>query len=166
MGIGFTTFPGGHGPDMSMTIGFNKVVHNTKWRWGVEGGIINQGLADYFFNEDEPDRFVRPDFTYAGFVADYSLYSTKDYFSLFARGGLAPARQRDVYIYHTENKYTVLGIIGIGADVGFSKFMLSGYIVPDGIFIMHISYGWWFGKRQSGAHTRHEQSEPERKSGR
>lgn len=132
---------------MSMTIGFNNVIRNTRWRWGVEGGIMNPGIADYFFEEGEPDRFVHPNFEYVGAVADYNILSKGEAFSFFARGGIAPAHQGDVYLYHREEKFTALGIIGIGADWGFSKLLISGYISPSGITTIQVGYGWWFGKR-------------------
>ena len=147
MGMGGTIYTDGGDPTMSMTIGFNKAVQNTKWRWSIEAGIMNQGIVDYFFEDDAPDIFVRPNFEYVGVIADYSLFSKGEAFSFFARGGIAPAHQGDVYLYHREEKFTALGIIGIGADCGFSKLLISGYISPSGITTIQVGYGWWFGKR-------------------
>ena len=47
MGMGGTIYTDGGDPTMSMTIGFNKAVQNTKWRWSIEAGIMNQGIVDY-----------------------------------------------------------------------------------------------------------------------
>jgi hypothetical protein len=69
---------------------------------GIDAGIMNQGIADYFFEEDEPDRFIRPNYEYVGGVVDYSVFS-KNEFTVFARGGLAPAHRRDMYIWHSED---------------------------------------------------------------
>lgn len=135
---------------MSATLGFEKVIHNTKWRWCIEGGIMNQGIADYFFEDDEPERLVRPNFEYIGALANYSLFCgcfMNNTFHIFLKAGLAPAHQRDMYIYHYEDKFTMLGIVGVGFDCEGSKWMISGYVNPQGIFIFNISYGWWFGKR-------------------
>lgn len=150
MGFG-PMFIGGD-PDftMSATIGFEKVIRDTRWRWCIEGGIMNQGIADYFFEENEPEMFIRPNFEYVGALAHYSLFSgslMNDEFNIFLKAGLAPAHQRDMYIYHSEDKFTLLGIVGIGSDFEFSKFMISGYLNPQGVFILTFSYGWWFGKR-------------------
>ena len=99
MGMGGTIYTDGGDPTMSMTIGFNKAVQNTKWRWSIEAGIMNQGIVDYFFEDDAPDIFVRPNFEYVGVIADYSLFSKGEGFNIFARGGFAPAHQRDLYVY-------------------------------------------------------------------
>ena len=147
MGMGATIYPGGGDPTMSMTIGFNKTVQNTKWRWSIEAGIMNQGMVDYFFEDDEPDRFVRPNFEYVGAIADYSLLSKGEGFNLFAKGGVAPAHQKDLYIYHSEDRFTILGLIGLGADLYWHKVMITGYISTSGIITIQVSYGWWFGKR-------------------
>ena len=130
---------------MNLTVGFNNVIKDTRWRWGIDAAIMNQGLTDYFFEEDEPDRFVRSNYEYVGGIVDYSIVSW-DGINLFARGGLAPAHRRDMYIWHSEDKYTCLGIIGIGSDCYFSRFTLTGYIDPRGCFMVMLSYGWWFGK--------------------
>lgn len=116
MGMGGTIYTDGGDPTMSMTIGFNKAVQNTKWRWSIEAGIMNQGIVDYFFEDDAPDIFVRPNFEYVGVIADYSLFSKGEGFNIFARGGFAPAHQRDLYVYHSEDRFTALGLIGVGAD--------------------------------------------------
>ncbi|MBE6237634.1 MAG: hypothetical protein E7116_05710 [Bacteroidales bacterium] len=147
MGFGGTSYTGGGDPTMSLTIGFNKAVQNTKWRWGVEAGIMNQGMVDYFFEDDAPDTFVRPNFEYVGAIADYSLFSNVEGLNIFARGGFAPAHQRDLYVYHSEDRFTALGLIGVGADYYFNKVMITGYISTSGIVTIQVSYGWWFGKR-------------------
>ena len=147
MGMGATIYPGGETPTMSMTIGFNKAFQNTKWRWSIEAGIMNQGMVDYAFNDDDPDRFVRPNFEYVGAIADYSLFSKGEGFNLFARGGLAPAHQRDLYVYHSEDRFAALGLIGVGADMYWNKVMITGYISTSGMVTIQVSYGWWFGKR-------------------
>ena len=147
MGMGGTIYTDGGNPTMSMTIGFNKAVQNTKWRWGIEAGIMNQGIVDYFFEDDAPDIFVRPNFEYVGVIADYSLFSKGEEFNIFARGGFAPAHQRDLYVYHSEDRFTALGLIGVGADYYWSKVMITGYISTSGIVTIQVSYGWWFGKR-------------------
>lgn len=131
---------------MSLAAGFNHVIKDTRWRWGIDAAIMNQGLADYFFEDDEPDRFVRSNYEYVGGIVDYSIVSW-DGINLFARGGLAPAHRRDMYVWHSEDKYTCLGIIGIGSDCYFSRFTLNGYIDPRGGFMVMLSYGWWFGKK-------------------
>ena len=147
MGMGGTIYTDGGDPTMSMTIGFNKAVQNTKWRWCIEAGIMNQGIVDYFFEDDAPDIFVRPNFEYVGVIADYSLFSKGEGFNIFARGGFAPAHQRDLYVYHSEDRFTALGLIGVGADYYWSKVMITGYISTSGIVTIQVSYGWWFGKR-------------------
>ena len=148
MGLGAEM--GYHEPEftMSLAVGFNKVIKDTKWRWGIDAAIMNQGLADYFFDDDEPDRFVRSNYEYVGGIVDYSLFS-KGGLNFFARGGLAPAYRRDMYVWHSENKYTCLGIIGIGSDCYFSRFTINGYIDPRGRFMVMLSYGWWFGKKMN-----------------
>ena len=135
---------------MSATIGFEKVIRDTRWRWCIEGGIMNQGMTDYSFEGDEPERFIRPNFEYVGALANYSLFSRRimnEGFNIFLRAGLAPAHQRDRYIYHSEDKFTMLGIVGSGSDYGFGKFMISGYVNPQGIFILNFAFGFWFGKK-------------------
>ena len=145
--MGFGSMKGHNDPGftMSATIGFDKVIKDTKWRWGIEKGMMNQGISCYAVKEDEPDRFMRPNFVYVGGVVDYSVFS-KDYLTIFTRGGLAPALRRDTYIRHIEDKYTGLGIIGIGVDYGFNRLIMNGYLVPGGYFVLMFSYGWWFGK--------------------
>ena len=133
---------------MSLTMGFNKAIKETKWRWGIDAGIMNQGLADYFFDEDEPDRFIRPNFEYVGGVVDYSIAS-KNHYAIFARGGLAPAHRSDLYIQHYEDKYTCLGIIGIGVDYYWGRFIINGYIDPRGYFVLMLSSRLWFGKKMN-----------------
>ena len=108
---------------------------------------MNQGIVDYFFEDDAPDIFVRPNFEYVGVIADYSLFSKGEGFNIFARGGFAPAHQRDLYVYHSEDRFTALGLIGVGADYYWSKVMITGYISTSGIATIQVSYGWWFGKR-------------------
>ncbi len=148
MGFGGTMGYNNPGFTMSATIGFNKAIKETKWRWGIDAGIMNQGIADYFFEEDEPDRFIRPNYEYVGGVVDYSVFS-KNEFSVFARGGLAPAHRRDIYIWHYEDKYTCLGLIGIGFDHYISRFLVHGYWDSRGHFALMLSYGWWFGKTRN-----------------
>lgn len=149
MGMGLTTHPGFEYPAMSLTVGFNAALGESRWRLGGELGLINQGIVDYRFGEDDPDRFVRYNFGYAGIVADYSLFARPEKaFNLFVRGGLAPAKQNAIYLYHTEPKTTALGLVGIGIDYYFSKAMITGYITPTGIFTLQFSYGWWFGPRR------------------
>ena len=145
MGLGETREHGTPNFTMSATIGFNRVIKETKWRWGIDAGIMNQGLAEYFFEEGEPDRFVRPNYEYVGGVLDYSIFS-KNNFTVFARAGLAPAHRRDMYIWHSEDKFTGLGIIGIGSDYYFNRFIINGYVDPRGCFVLMFSYGMWFGK--------------------
>lgn len=152
MGLGPMFISGEPGPEfaMSATIGFEKVIRDTKWRWCIEGGFINQGIADYAFEDDEPDMFIRPNFEYVGALANYSFFSgsfLSDEINIFLKAGLAPAHQRDMYIYHSEDKFTMLGIVGIGTDIEYQKIMISGYLNPQGVFILNFSYGWWFGKR-------------------
>ena len=148
MGFGGTMGYNNPGFTMSVTIGFNKAIKETKWRWGIDAGIMNQGIADYFFEEDEPDRFIRPNYEYVGGVVDYSVFS-KNEFTVFARGGLAPAQRRDMYIWHYEDKYTCLGLVGIGLDSYFNRFLVHGYLDPRGYFVLMLSYGWWFGKTRN-----------------
>lgn len=148
MGMGATIYPGGETPTMSMTIGFNKAVQNTKWRWSIEAGIMNQGLVDYAFDDDDPDVFVRPNFEYVGAIADYCLFSKGEGFNLFARGGIAPAHKRDLYLYHSVDRFTTLGLIGLGADWYWHKVMITGYMSTSGIITIQVGYGWWFGKRR------------------
>ena len=93
------------------------------------------------------DIFVRPNFEYVGAIADYSLFSKVEGLNIFARGGFAPAHQRDLYVYHSEDRFTALGLIGVGADYYFNKVMITGYISTSGIVTIQVSYGWWFGKR-------------------
>lgn len=148
MGFGATTGYGEPDFTMGLTVGFNAAIKGTKWRWGIDAGLMNQGLMDYFFEGDEPDMFLRPNYEYISGVIDYSLYSN-DKFALFVRGGLAPACRTDLYIWHTEEKYTCLGIIGIGMDHYISHFTINGYIDPGGYFVLMLSYGWWFGKQMT-----------------
>ncbi|MDT3357697.1 MAG: hypothetical protein LIR35_08990 [Bacteroidota bacterium] len=138
---------GGGSPSftMGMNIGFDKVIKETRWRWGIDAGIMNQGIADYFFEDEEPDRFVRPNYEYIGGFVDYSVFS-KNGWTIFARGGLAPAHRRDLYIWHSEDKFTSLGVIGVGSDYYNGRYTVTGYIDPRGSFICMVSFGLWFGK--------------------
>ena len=148
MGLGATIGYGEPGFTMSATIGFNKVIKETNWRWGVDAGIMNHGIADYLFEDDEPDKFIRSNYEYIGVVVDYSLFF-KNNQTIFARGGLAPAHRSDMYIRHSEDKFTGMGIIGMGLDFDFSRFIINGYIDPRGCFVLMFSYGWWFGKQMT-----------------
>ena len=74
---------------MSLTLGFDMAVKDTPWRLGVEGGVMNQGIADYFFEEDEPDHFVRPNYIYAGAVITGFGYDL-DFFKAMLNGYIAP----------------------------------------------------------------------------
>lgn len=132
---------------MSLTFGFDIAIKNTPWRWGAEVGAMNQGIADYFFEEDEPERFVRSNFAYVGTFADYGLFMEK--LPLFCRAGLAYARQSDLWIYHYEQKYIPLVITGIGLDWNYFKLMFNGYIAPEGNFIITLSGGLYFGKKKT-----------------
>jgi len=144
MGVSFSV----RYPDFAMgaTIGFNQSIPETKWRWGIDVGLMNQGILDYVFDADEPDRFVRPNYEYIGGFVDYSLFS-RDYLAVFARGGLAPAHRSDLFVHHREDSYTCLCQVGIGADFLFNRFIINGYIDPRGSFVLLFSYGWWFGKK-------------------
>jgi len=145
MGFGVTVGKSLPGFTMSATVGFNKAVKETKWRWGIDAGIMNQGVADYYFDEDDPDRFIRPNFEYIGGVVDYSIFS-KNAFTLFARGGVAPAHRRDLYIRHFEDKYTCLGLLGIGTDYYWGRWIINGYVDPQGYCVLMLSFGLCFGK--------------------
>lgn len=128
---------------MSLTLSFDMAIKNTPWRCGVEVGAMNQAIADYFFKEDEPDRFIRPNFAYAGAFSDYGFYIGK--LPLFCRAGLAYARQSDMWIYHVENKNIPLVITGFGTDLDYLKVMLNGYIAPEGNFVLTLSGGLYLG---------------------
>ena len=131
---------------MSLTLGFDIAIKNTPWRWGAEVGIMNQGIAEYFFKEDEPDRFVRPNFAYAGTFADYGFTMGK--LPLFCRAGLAYAQQSDMWIHHVERKPIPLAITGFGFDWNYFKVMLNGYIAPEGNYVLTLSGGLYFGKKK------------------
>lgn len=144
MGMGVTGYSEGYTFAMSLTIGFNQVINDTKWRWGIDAGIINQGIMDYLFDEYDEDFYIRPNFEYLAGVLDYSILS-KGSIDVFARAAIAPAHQRDLFLYHSEHHFTVLGIAGIGADIGFNRFSITGYLSNKGIPSLLFSYGWYFG---------------------
>ena len=133
---------------MSMSAGFNRIIRDTRWRGGLEVGIMNQGLMDYRFEPGAPDDYVRSNFMYIGLVADYSLITKGDIFTIFVRGGISAAQQTDQYIYHSQDKTVPMGIVGIGTDLYFSRATICGYIAPGGIYTIQLSYGWWFGRRK------------------
>lgn len=146
MGIGLTQYNlDDDAPGMSLTLSYNRVIGDSRWRWGIEAGLINQGLVDYGFEENAPDSFVRPDYEYVGGFADYSIYS-KNIFTLFARAGAAPALRTNMYVYHNENLITVLGIAGIGFDLGPWRFNYNWYMENDMTLTMMFSLGLFFGK--------------------
>ena len=132
---------------MSLTLGFDIAIKDTPWRWGAEVGAMNQGIADYFFEEDEPDSFVRPNFAYVGAFADYDFPKVES--PLFCRAGLAYAQQSDMWIHHVERKPVPLFISGVGFDWNSFKVMLNGYIAPKGIYIITLSGGLYFGKKKN-----------------
>lgn len=145
LGLGPAEDVDGFALALGMTIDFNKVIRNTKWRWGVEAGGFALGTL-VGINNNEEDVYIRPDFQYIGGVADYSLHS-KGIIDLFARAGIAPAHQRDLYLHHEEHKLSVLGIAGIGSDVGFNSFLITFYLSHRGIPTFLFSYGMHFGKK-------------------
>ncbi len=130
----------------SLTLGFDMAIKDTPWRWGVEVGAISQGIADYFFEEDEPDRFIRPNYAYAGGFSEYGFHLGK--LPLFCRAGLAYALERDMWIHHVENKHIPFVITGLGFDWNYFKVMLNGYIAPEGNFVLTLSGGLYFGKKK------------------
>ena len=132
---------------MSFTLGFDIAIKNTPWRWGAEVGAMNQAIADYFFEEDEPDRFVRPNFAYVGAFSDYGF--TMGVLPLFCRAGLAYAQQSDMWIHHVERKTIPLVITGFGFDWNYFKVMLNGYIAPEGNYVLTLSGGLYFGKKKT-----------------
>ena len=131
---------------MSATLGFDMAIKNTPWRWGAEVGSMNQAIADYFFPEDEPDRFVRSNFAYIGAFTDYGFHMGT--LPLFCRTGLAYARQSDMWIYHVEHKPIPLVITGFGFDWDYLKVMLNGYVAPEGNYVITLSGGLYFGKKR------------------
>lgn len=131
---------------MSLTLGFDMAIKNTPWRWGAEVGAMNQAIADYFFPEDEPDRFVRPNFAYIGAYTDYGFHMGT--LPLFCRAGLAYARQSDMWIYHVEHKPIPLVITGFGFDWDYLKVMLNGWVAPEGNYVITLSGGLYFGKKR------------------
>ena len=108
---------------------------------------MNQAIADYFFEEDEPDRFVRPNFAYVGAFSDYGF--TMGVLPLFCRAGLAYAQQSDMWIHHVERKPIPLVITGFGFDWNYFKVMLNGYIAPEGNYVLTLSGGLYFGKKKT-----------------
>ena len=132
---------------MSLTLGFDIAIKNTPWRWGAEVGAMNQAIADYFFEEDEPDSFVRPNFAYVGAFGDYGFTMGK--LPLFCRAGLAYAQQSDMWIHHVERKPIPLVITGFGFDWNYFKIMLNGYIAPEGNYVLTLSGGLYFGKKKT-----------------
>ena len=131
---------------MSATLGFDIAIKDTPWRCGAEVGLMNQGIAHYSYVEDEPDRFVRPNFGYAGAFAEYGFSAGK--LPLFCRAGLAYAQQHDAWIYHVERKHIPLVITGFGFDWNYLKITLNGYIAPEGNYVLTVSGGLYFGKRK------------------
>jgi len=148
MGIGNTFSSRGSADNftMSATLGFDMALGQTPWRVGVECGAMNQAIADYAFEENEPERFIRPNFLYAGVYTDYGFHLGK--LPLFVRGGIGPARQTDLYIYHTEHKVIPLFITGFGVDLDYGKGMLQGYLSPSGDFVLTLSFGLYLGKNR------------------
>lgn len=156
MGLGAAMYSKEEGAGiMSVTMGFNRVVPNTRWRWGIDLGIMNQGLVDDNMQDKSPDRFLRPNYEYIGPVADYCLLSKGEDLALFVRGGVAPAHRTDQYIAYFKDKFTVLGQLALGLDFPLKtcrfkipqRLMVSGYFDPRGVYVINFSYGWWFGKR-------------------
>ena len=131
---------------MSLTLGFDMAVKDTPWRLGVEGGVMNQGIADYFFEEDEPDHFVRPNFIYAGAFTEYGFHVWRQ--PLFCRAGLGYALESDMWVHHVETKHVPIVITGFGYDLDYFKAMLNGYIAPGGILVVTLSGGFYFGRRR------------------
>lgn len=127
-----------------MMIDFAKNIQYSKWRWGVQGGIY--GLGGWGFSNNTEDVYDRVSFVFIGGVADYSPYS-RGISTIFIRAGIAPACQIDLYMHHKEHKFAIIGIAGIGADVGFNRFSLSFYLSHRGIPALLFSYGMNFGKK-------------------
>ena len=131
---------------IGLTIAYNKVIANTRWRWGAETGL----LSDCFerrFKDDDPDFYLRPSLYYAGAPIDFSVVSGKR-FALYARAGIAASDKVDRYRLHSDHKLTALGIAGIGADFNFGRFIVCGYITPDGTASLMGFFGWYFYKKQ------------------
>ena len=145
IGMGPAEDSDGFAMAFGMNIGFNKVIQDTKWRWGMEGGGFELGTMNGL---DEEDDSVRPDFKYIGGIVDYNFH-TEGIAVFFARVGLAPAHQRDVYLDHIDHRFSVLGIAGLGTDIGINRLMLSLYMSHRGIPAVLFSYGWYFGKKAS-----------------
>ena len=132
---------------MSLSMGFNRIIRDTRWRGGLEAGIINQGMLDIEFAPDAQDNYVRSNFVYVGLVADYSLFTSRDIFAAFVRVGVSAAQQTDKYVHHYQDKTVPVFIVGIGTDLLFSRATVCGYIAPGGIYTIQLSYGWWLGRR-------------------
>lgn len=131
---------------MNMGLGCDLALGQSAWRAGLECGAISQGVADYFFEEGEPERFVRPNFLYAGAYADYGFHLGK--LPFFVRGGIGPAQQIDQYIYHNEKTAVPFFITGAGLDLDYMKFMLHGYVTPKGDAVVTLSLGLYLGKQK------------------
>lgn len=133
-------------PTMSLSLSYDMAIGDTPWRGGIDVGTTYQGLWEYRFEENEADRFVRTDFMYAGAFADYGFHLWK--LPLFCRAGLAYARQNDMWVKHNEYKSIPLVITGFGFDWNHCIVMLNGYIAPEGILVLTLSGGAYFGKRK------------------
>jgi len=146
LGIGNTFSAEGEADNftMSQTLGFDLAIGQSPWRAGIECGAMNQAIADYFFEEDAPDVFVRPNFIYAGVFADYGFHVGK--LPFFVRAGLGPAQQTDVYVHHVEQKVIPFLFTGAGLDYDYGKFMLQGFLSPSGDFVLTVSLGLYVGK--------------------
>lgn len=146
MGLGHAEKKDGSTMAFGLTMDFNKVIQDTKWRWGVEAGIFSLGTG--WHEEKEEDDYIRTVFRYIGGIMDYSLCADGE-IDIFTRVGIAPSCQIDYYVYHEERSFALLGLFGVGIDIGFNRLMCTYYLSNQGIPTFLFTYGWHFGKRSN-----------------
>lgn len=144
LGLGIASYKGEDAIGWGLTVGFNKAIGNTKWRWGLDGGGLVLGGEGKSVKKNE-DAFIHPTFVYLGGVVDYCFLS-KGIIDIYARGGIAPAYQNNIYYYHVEPRFAALGMAGVGVDIGVMRISLTNYISQSGAFMLLWTIGCHFGK--------------------
>ncbi len=129
---------------MNSELGYSHLIKDTRFRWGVNVGIMNPGITDFEW-DDTDDVFMYHSYNYPCGYVDYAFLTVPN-MALYLHGALAPCWWRETYSYHYEDKFTIMPQLGIGMDVGYVRMAMNGYATLAGDAGFLFSIGFYFGK--------------------